>query len=159
MVRNIFPWISKSSITTPYGSDSRQFFTEVLMHKAEEIMKEWIKKRNIAANWNQHADTCGANRKIFPLFFFATDQIYRDLVQHFFNIFQYLCFVGKIFFRKKSRLFLSQHYTMDGIDVDLDGKNFYLIFFGGRSCLYGSAWKKWIGVILFWRVSFLEKSS
>ncbi|KDE62313.1 hypothetical protein A2U09_06175 [Fusobacterium necrophorum subsp. funduliforme] len=59
----------------------------------------------------------------FSLFFSLLSIKYiEDFTQHFLNIFQYLCFVGKNLFQEKIPIIPSQHYTMDGIDVDLDGK-------------------------------------
>ncbi|EHO22120.1 hypothetical protein HMPREF9466_00209 [Fusobacterium necrophorum subsp. funduliforme 1_1_36S] len=102
----------------------------------------------------------GNNRKIFPLFSLLSIKYIEDFTQHFFNIFQYLCFVGKNLFQEKIPIIPSQHYTMDGIDVDLDGKTSLSHLFGGRSCLYGSAWKKWIGKLFsFGEYHFWKKSS
>lgn len=82
----------------------------------------------------------------------------EDFTQHFLNIFQYLCFVGKNLFQEKIPIIPSQHYTMDGIDVDLDGKTSLSHLFWWEKlpvwkCMEKMDWQ----VILFWRVSFLEK--
>ena len=48
--------------------------------------------------------------------------IAKDFRQRFPNIYQYLCSAGKNPFQEKIPIVPSQHYTMGGIDVDLDGK-------------------------------------
>lgn len=95
----------------------------------------------------------------FSLFFSLLSIKYiEDFTQHFLNIFQYLCFVGKNLFQEKIPIIPSQHYTMDGIDVDLDGKTSLSHLFRWEKlpvwkCMEKMDWQ----VILFWRVSFLEK--
>lgn len=76
----------------------------------------------------------------------------------FLYIYQALCSAGKNPFPEKILIVSSQHYTIGGIDVDLDGKLLCLIFMRweklpARECMEKIDWQ----VILFWRVSFLEK--